>query len=308
MSWRLIEKLRQTLENPIPGLAKAPFLFPLALLSPSDSLLLASRRELCHLLWKRNSTIFSARTPLSFPAVNPLMTLVSVWLSPPPSWSKSARLTEPNKLLQQSVSWQFHRLPLTSSCSPVARLQSTPQTSSHLASEKWGRYSFTSFQSRPKLSDMPAFPRSTRSSLWNPDGTVQAWNSARPAPEPRHWHEGAPELLLLSLDVEIGTFLRGRNGTTVTVLYSQEEVLHYFMVVASVAVRQEAGCKHDDGVHSIAIVALIKKEKKKENLSLTYYGNSLHCGVHLFPCFFCSPVRRHHSISCRSFSTLSGRV
>lgn len=45
-------------------------------------------------------------------------------------------------------------------------------------------------------------------------------------------------------------------------LYSQEEVLHYFMVVASVAVWQETGCKHDDGVHSIAIVALRKERER----------------------------------------------
>lgn len=35
------------------------------------------------------------------------------------------------------------------------------------------------------------------------------------------------------------------------------------MVVASVAVRQEAGRKHDDGVDAVAIVALIRRKKKK---------------------------------------------
>lgn len=65
------------------------------------------------------------------------------------------------------------------------------------------------------------------------------------------------------------------------------------MVVASVAVRQETGCKHDDGIHTVAIVTLIIKKKtereKKGNFishSPGYYGNSLHCVAHLFPCFF----------------------
>lgn len=45
--------------------------------------------------------------------------------------------------------------------------------------------------------------------------------------------------------------------------YSQEEVLHYFMVVSSVTVRQKTGCKHYDGVHSSAIVAWVKTWKQK---------------------------------------------
>lgn len=37
-------------------------------------------------------------------------------------------------------------------------------------------------------------------------------------------------------------------------MYLQEEVLHYFMVVLSVTVGQETGGKHNDGIHSGAIV------------------------------------------------------
>lgn len=51
--------------------------------------------------------------------------------------------------------------------------------------------------------------------------------------------------------------MAGRNGIAVPVSYSQEKVLHYFMVVASVAVWQETGREYDDGVHSVTIVALM---------------------------------------------------
>lgn len=43
------------------------------------------------------------------------------------------------------------------------------------------------------------------------------------------------------------------------------------MVVASVAVRQETGCKHDDGVHTVAIVALIRKKKNRERKERELY-------------------------------------
>ena len=70
--------------------------------------------------------------------------------------------------------------------------------------------------------------------------------------------------------------VRGNAGVC---YYSQEEVLHYFMVVLAVAVWQETGSKHDDGIHSIGIVALIKKKHKiKRNESQvdpTILGESL---------------------------------
>lgn len=43
------------------------------------------------------------------------------------------------------------------------------------------------------------------------------------------------------------------------------------MVVASVAVRQETGCKHDDGVHTVAIVTLIIKKKSRERKERELY-------------------------------------
>lgn len=49
--------------------------------------------------------------------------------------------------------------------------------------------------------------------------------------------------------------------------YSQEKIFHYFMVVLSVTVWQETGSKHYDGIHSVAIVALIKTHKNKSNKS-----------------------------------------
>lgn len=52
----------------------------------------------------------------------------------------------------------------------------------------------------------------------------------------------------------------------VPVQNSQEEVLHYFMVVVSVAVGQKTGCKHDDGVDSVTIVALIKTQGKEREI------------------------------------------
>lgn len=36
--------------------------------------------------------------------------------------------------------------------------------------------------------------------------------------------------------------------------YSQEEVLHYFMILLPVTVWQETGSKHYNGIHSVAIV------------------------------------------------------
>lgn len=45
--------------------------------------------------------------------------------------------------------------------------------------------------------------------------------------------------------------------------HSQKEVFHDLVVVLSVAVWQETGRKHDDGVHVVAIVTLIKHTKSK---------------------------------------------
>lgn len=36
--------------------------------------------------------------------------------------------------------------------------------------------------------------------------------------------------------------------TEVLRLHSQEEIFHHVVVIVAVAVWQEAGCKHDDGV------------------------------------------------------------
>lgn len=90
------------------------------------------------------------------------------------------------------------------------------------------------------------------------------------------------------------------------------------MVVASVAVWQETGRKHDDGIHAVAIVALTNFKKnsreKKENfisLWLGYYGNSLHCAAHLFPClllFVRCKGSLSLSLSLPFFSALSERV
>ena len=44
----------------------------------------------------------------------------------------------------------------------------------------------------------------------------------------------------------------------VCVCLSQKEVLHDFMVIFTIAVWQEAGGKHYDGVNSVAIVTLTK--------------------------------------------------
>lgn len=45
--------------------------------------------------------------------------------------------------------------------------------------------------------------------------------------------------------------------------HSQKEVFHDLVVVLSVAVWQETGRKHDDGVRLVAIVTLIKHTKSK---------------------------------------------
>lgn len=45
---------------------------------------------------------------------------------------------------------------------------------------------------------------------------------------------------------------------------SQEKVLHDFVIVLTVTVRQEAGGKHYDGVHSVAIVAWMRSNRWKQ--------------------------------------------
>lgn len=54
--------------------------------------------------------------------------------------------------------------------------------------------------------------------------------------------------------------------------HSQKEVLHDLVVVLSVAVWQETGRKHDDGVHLVAIVTLIKHTKSKFICSGSFFS------------------------------------
>lgn len=76
--------------------------------------------------------------------------------------------------------------------------------------------------------------------------------------------------------------------------YSQEEVLHYFMVLLSVAVWQKTSSKHDDGVHSVAIVALIKSTHKNKSskssfgeklIALLFFVLFIFCPSVSLPCF-----------------------
>lgn len=57
--------------------------------------------------------------------------------------------------------------------------------------------------------------------------------------------------------------------------HSQKEVLHDLVVVLSVAVWQETGRKHDDGVHVVAIVTLTKHTKSKFICSASLFSVSV---------------------------------
>lgn len=244
------------------------------------------------------------------------MTLVSVWLSPLSSWSKSAQLTEPSKLLQQSVSWQL--TPSPTDFKPQSGRPASVGSSDLEPSgvPEVGTLQFHLVSIPSKTLRHASFPKI------HPEQPVESW-----------LHR--PSMKFSSAGTQAKTLTRGGAWASASVTWHWDPDVFagkkwncsYSVILTgrgsplfhgSRLCRCPAGNRLQTrwwrSLHRHSSLHKKRKKKqreKKENfifLLLGYYGNSLHCGVHLFPWFFCSPVRLPFSLSRRFFSTLSGRV